>query len=70
MKAGIAIEPWKLEIFRRHLTGAGFAFNEAGKMSESVMLLTLETGEALKPFLQSTILEALAECTRVGPPNQ
>lgn len=43
MKAGIAIDPWKLSIFDRHLTAAGYAYTNTGKMEDGVLLITVLT---------------------------
>jgi len=46
MKAGIAIDAWKLEIFERHLKQAGYSWVNAGPLVEGTTLLTVSTENA------------------------
>jgi hypothetical protein len=43
MKAGIAIDTWKLPIFDRHLTKAGYAFKQGPGITADTLLLTVTT---------------------------
>lgn len=60
MKAGIAIDPWKLPIFERHLTQAGYAFVNAGLLTQGALILTVETEnrDALQRVIQAANDEA------------
>lgn len=43
MKAGIAVDNWKLPIFRKRLTVAGFEYVDGGALTHETTLLTVET---------------------------
>lgn len=43
MKVGIAVDDWKLPVFRRRLTGAGFAYEDAGALTLDTTLLRVIT---------------------------
>jgi hypothetical protein len=60
MKAGIAVDNWKLPVFRKRLTEAGFEYQDAGPMPGDVTLLTVETDDPEK--LQRTLEQCQAEC--------
>lgn len=62
MKAGIAVDDWKLPIFRKRLTEAGYDYEDAGALTAGTTLLTVETGDMLA---LTKVLEACqAECRR------
>jgi hypothetical protein len=56
MKAGIAIDNWKLSIFERRLTNAGFSFKKNGGLTADTMVLTVESNN----------LERLAEVVKAA----
>lgn len=58
--AGIAIDNWKLPIFRRHLKGAGFEFTEHPGLTADAMILKVKT-DLIAP-LQRVIEAAQLEC--------
>lgn len=60
MKAGIAIDDWKLPIFERHLSQSGYAFVNAGRLIAGTLLLTVETTnqEALMAVVKAANTEA------------
>lgn len=64
VKAGIAIDDWKLDIFRRHLVGAGYQFTE-DKLMHNAILLTVKTEDtaALAVVVRAANEEA-ARCDR------
>ncbi len=66
-KAAIAIDPWKLSIFERHLTQAGYTFTNAGNISPEALLLRVDTTnlEALGVVLEA----ANTEAARTGEPR-
>jgi hypothetical protein len=66
-KARIAIDPWKLPIFERHLTQAGYTFTNAGNISPEALLLRVDTTnlEALGVVLKA----ANTEAERTGKPR-
>jgi len=41
MKAGIAIDDWKLPIFERHLTQAGHSYEKGPGVTKDTLLLTV-----------------------------
>lgn len=59
-KAGIAIDDWKLPIFERHLGQAGYAFENAGRLTTGTLLLRVDTEniEALATVLKAANTEA------------
>lgn len=60
MKAGIAIDEWKLPIFERHLRQAGYEFKNMGLMTTGVLILNVTTDnvEALHEVVKSANTEA------------
>jgi len=60
LKAGIAIDDWKLPIFERHLSQAGYAFTNAGPLTTGCLILTVETHnfEALAIVVKAANTEA------------
>lgn len=64
MKAGIAIDAWKLSIFERHLTQGGYAFVNAGSLTSDSILLTVTTENAVA--LAEVIKAANTEASRTG----
>jgi hypothetical protein len=67
MKAAIAIDDWKLPIFERHLTQAGYVFTNAGPLTTGTLVLSVETvnGEALA----GVVAAANTEAARTGAPR-
>ena len=62
MKAGIAVDDWKLPVFRKRLTEAGFEYEDAGPLTlvGNTTMLTVETDDA--EGLQKVIEACQAEC--------
>ena len=60
MKAGIAVDNWKLPVFRKLLTEAGYEFQDGGALTADATLLTVETNDMLK--LKKVIERCQAEC--------
>lgn len=58
--AGIAIDKWKLPIFKRHLDAAGFEYTEHKGLTPIMMLLKVKTPSAFK--LQPVVEAAQREC--------
>ncbi|WP_028970126.1 hypothetical protein [Sphingomonas sp. URHD0057] len=54
MKAGIAVDNWKLPVFRKRLTEGGYEYTDAGPFTGDTTLLTVETNNmlALKALLE------------------
>lgn len=46
MKAGIAIDGWKLPIFQRHLDAAGYQFEQHPGVTADTLTLTVITDSA------------------------
>lgn len=46
LKAGIAIDAWKLPIFKRHLSKAGYTFEQAPGLTADTLTLTVLTASA------------------------
>jgi len=62
LKAGVAIDAWKLKIFKRHLDEAGYQYTEHPGATKGSLLLNVatETVAALKPVIE----KAQKECTK------
>lgn len=62
MKAGIAVDNWKLPVFRKRLKEAGYEYRDGGALTGDTTLLTVEADDmlALKKVLES----CQAECRR------
>lgn len=43
MRAGIAIDGWKLSIFKKHLEGAGFTFEQVSGVTADTLMLMVDT---------------------------
>lgn len=59
-KVGIAIDPWKLPIFERHLTQSGYTFENAGLLHKDALLLRVDTTnvDAISAILKAANTEA------------
>ncbi len=64
MKAGIAIDAWKLPIFERHLTQAGYTFTNAGELNKGILILTVTTSNV--DALQEVVKAANTEAAQTG----
>ena len=53
MIAGVAIDPWKLEIFKRHLDKAGFKYDVTVGDSITVIKVTTEYAHILQPIVEA-----------------
>lgn len=65
MKAGIAVEDWKLPVFRRLLTEAGYEYKDGGALTSDTTLLTVETSDMLA--LKKVIEQCQAMCRKLSP---
>ena len=66
MKAGIAIDAWKLPIFERHLTQAGYAFEQGPGLTADTLLLSVTTDAV---YALSVVLRAAnTEAAMMGKP--
>lgn len=45
MRAGIVVDDWKLPVFRKRLTEAGFEYTDAGGLTHATTVLTVETDD-------------------------
>lgn len=62
MKAGIALDDWKLPVFRRRLTEAGYDYVDGGCLTPGTTILTVETDNMLA--LKKVLEACQAECRR------
>ena len=60
MKAGIAVDDWKLPVFRQRLEEAGYKYHDAGPLTAGTTLLQVETNNMLK--LKKVLEQCQAEC--------
>lgn len=66
MKAGIAIDDWKFEIFERHLRQAGYTFSRM-PFVEGTLMLHVETDNAVA--LAEVVKAANTEAAMTGAPR-
>lgn len=62
MLAGIVIDRWKLETFRKHLDGAGFKYTEHKGSNAEFMILKVEIGDLEE--LNKTVRAAQGDCKK------
>lgn len=65
MRVGIGVDNYKLPVFRRRLTTAGYEYRDAGPLTGDTTLLTVETDDPLA--LKKLLKECQAE-SRKGKP--
>lgn len=65
MKAAIALDDWKLPVFRRRLTEAGFTYEDAGAPTPGTTMLTVETDSV--SALATVVAACQAECGKARP---
>ena len=65
--AAVAIDNWKLQIFKKHLDAAGYKYTEHPNLIGETMLLKVhyEWVAELQPIIEA----ANAECAKQGKPN-
>ena len=64
MKAGIAIDEWKLPIFERHLSQAGYTHVKGRGLTPGTLILTVVTENVTA--LQDVVRAANNEAARTG----
>lgn len=64
MKMGIAVDNWKLSVFRKRLRKAGYAYEDGGALTGDTTLLTVETSDVLA--LKKVLEKCQDECRRKG----
>lgn len=62
MKAGIAVDDWKLPVFREQLTSAGYKYHDGGALTDSSTLLTVEYTDVLA--LKKVVEQCQIECRK------
>lgn len=67
MKAGIIVDDWKLAVFRKALTDAGYTYKDGGEVKPGLTLLTVQFTD--QAALQKVLQEAADECKRRGRPG-
>lgn len=65
MKAGIVVDNWKLPVFRRELTAAGYQYEDGGALTADATLLTVETSNVLA--LKAVIERCQVQCRNEKP---
>jgi hypothetical protein len=63
MKAAIALDDWKLPVFRKRLTEAGYEYTDAGGFLGSNTILHVETDNILA--LKRVIEACQTECRKM-----
>ena len=64
MRAGIAVDNWKLPVFRRELTAAGYHYEDGGALTADATLLTVEASNVLA--LKTVIERCQAQCRTIS----
>lgn len=67
MKAGIALDDWKLPVFRKRLSEARYTYEDAGSLTPGVTLLHVSTDDPAA--LAKVIIACQAECAKTGRPG-
>lgn len=62
MKAGIAVDNWKLPVFRKRLAEAGYHYEDGGALTAEATILTVETSNMLA--LKKVIERCQDECRK------
>jgi hypothetical protein len=62
MKVGIAVDDWKLPVFRKLLTEAGYEYQDGGALTVRTTLLTVETNDILA--LKKVLEECQSACRK------
>lgn len=62
LKAGIAVDNYKLPVFRKRLTEAGYTYQDGGALIGDTTLLTVETNDMLA--LKKVLERCQAECRK------
>ena len=62
MKAGIAVDNWKLPVFRRRLEAAGYKYEDGGGLTPEATVLMVETADILA--LKRVIEACQNECRK------
>lgn len=62
MKCGIVVDNWKLPVFRKQLTAAGYEYSEVGALTANTSVLTVEANDMLA--LEKLLRTCQAECRR------
>ncbi len=62
MKAGIAVDDWKLPVFRQRLTEAGFTYTDAGGLTHNTTVLTVVTDDVSR--LGDVVKACQRECSQ------
>jgi hypothetical protein len=60
MKAGIGVDNWKLPVFRKRLSEAGYEYHDAGPLTGDTTILTVETNDMLA--LKKVLEQCQREC--------
>jgi hypothetical protein len=60
MKAAIAVDDWKLPVFRKRPTEAGYRYEDAGAFTTDTTMLTVQTDNMLA--LKALLEKCQAEC--------
>lgn len=62
MKVGIALDNWKLPIFRKMLSDAGYTYEDGGALTYDSTLLTIVTDNMLR--LKDVVAACQRECAK------
>lgn len=65
--AGIALDEWKLSIFRKHLDAAGFTYEGPAPFTKGCVILRVRYDSISE--IKSVVEAAQAECANQGMPH-
>lgn len=63
MRAGIAIDDWKLSIFERHLVTAGYEFEQGPGLTDKTLTIYVETDDV--KALHKVVVAANTEAAKM-----
>lgn len=67
MRAGIAVDNWKLPVFREKLKAAGYTYEDKGEITPDSTMLMVETTDIVA--LGKVVTAANVACAVAGKPR-
>lgn len=69
MKAGVAVDKWKVPVFKRHLDQSGFVYTEHPGVTRDTAMLKVVVAADRMSVLHTVIRNAQHECRANGRPH-
>lgn len=64
-KVGIAIEQWKLKVFKRNLENGNFSFTQGPGLTNDTLFLTVEIEDSQMNDLRKIVVDSQKECGKL-----